>query len=371
MKNPRISFSGKERNQLFLNTRDGDFKKVSGVSGANHQSDSRTFGILDYDRDGQLDFAVGSSNWPLLRMLRNQVGADPQHGQPGNMIAIRLVGGNRTAQASAELSNRDGIGAKVWLTTRLGTQIRERQAGEGLAAQNSSLLYFGVADCESIDKIEIRWPSGIRQSYQNIPANSLVTLYEDPTQDNLASGIAHEPYLRSLRSPQAAKSSYASTAVPTGPNSNSSLKLYFGFSPCCPACDDAITNLRQLRSDLQDSEIEFLGIPFDEATTSEAPQEFQQQHDLPFEVLPLTPETAATVAAAKKAVTSKMHFIAYPTSIVTDHAGRPLLVKWGVPTVSELRKLQSAKMSPAQKLTQENRTQPDRLFSVHIAAEDQ
>src|SRR6185503_298622 len=93
------SLSGYERDKLFLSDHAARFVDASGVSGLDDPSDGRAAGLLDYDRDGFVDVALVSSNAPMLKLFRNQIGCHPASGAPrGGVVALRLVGGNRTAR---------------------------------------------------------------------------------------------------------------------------------------------------------------------------------------------------------------------------------------------------------------------------------
>ena len=105
------SFSGHERNHVFLNQGRKDYVEVSGVSGLDHPGDSRAFAILDYDRDGWQDIAVVNANAPLFQLYRNQMGE--REGAKGGMVAVRFEGGNRSSEASDQWSTRDGYGGGV------------------------------------------------------------------------------------------------------------------------------------------------------------------------------------------------------------------------------------------------------------------
>ena len=92
------SFSGHERNHVFLNQGRADYVEVSGVSGLDHPGDSRAFAILDYDRDGWQDLALVSANAPMFQLYRNQMGE--RAGAVGGMVAVRFEGGNRSSETS-------------------------------------------------------------------------------------------------------------------------------------------------------------------------------------------------------------------------------------------------------------------------------
>ena len=84
-----IPWSGAERNHLFLGGFPGhQFEDLSGVTGLDDPGDGRSFALLDYDRDGWLDVALGSPGAPRLRLLRNGIGDKTR----GGFIALRFVG---------------------------------------------------------------------------------------------------------------------------------------------------------------------------------------------------------------------------------------------------------------------------------------
>ena len=89
-----MSFSGKERNRLFLSRQARQFVDLSALSGLDNIADSRVFAVWDFDRDGWQDIAVANSNAPLLSIYHNDVAAIEKARDTGQMIAIRFVGGN-------------------------------------------------------------------------------------------------------------------------------------------------------------------------------------------------------------------------------------------------------------------------------------
>ena len=157
----RTSVSGGERNPLFLSLQSEQFSDIAGISGLDHPGDSRSFGILDYDRDGWQDIVLVNANAPLLQLFRNQIGLSAKSRDFGGMIALRFVGGNDTPQPQSLFSNRDGYGAKVSVKLGEQTLLREHRAGEGFAAQNSSTMIIGIGKQAQADSVVVRWPSGI------------------------------------------------------------------------------------------------------------------------------------------------------------------------------------------------------------------
>lgn len=171
------SFSGNERNHLYLNHNGTSFSDVSGLSGADLVGDGRSFAYLDYDKDGWLDIVVASANAPQLQILRNQMGDNNAAG--ANHITIRLEGSNKESAATSKASNRDGYGAKIIATLSNSlTLYREHHCGAGMAAQNSNQIHLGLGDSKEITELKIIWPSGHTQTLQNLKANSTHTIRE-------------------------------------------------------------------------------------------------------------------------------------------------------------------------------------------------
>ena len=66
------------------------------------------------------------------------------------------------------------------MTLRCGDRVWTRQltAGSGYQASNQKMLLFGVSDCEKIDRLIVRWPSGIKQTFDDILPNRELTIIE-------------------------------------------------------------------------------------------------------------------------------------------------------------------------------------------------
>ncbi len=121
------SWSGYERNVLFVNNGDGTFSEASGAVGLDFIEDSRSFILADLDHDGRLELIVKNRNAPQLRILHNDMT------EMGRSIVFRLRGAK---------SNRDAIGAAITIESGGLRQTRYLQAGSGFLSQHSKEMLF-------------------------------------------------------------------------------------------------------------------------------------------------------------------------------------------------------------------------------------
>jgi tetratricopeptide (TPR) repeat protein len=153
------TWSGYERNVLYMNHGDGTFSDVSGALGLDFIEDGRSFALADFDGDGKQEMLLKSRNAPQLRLIKNTIPDLPPS------IAFRLKGTK---------SNRDAIGAVV----KLGRQTKSIQAGSGFLAQHSKEVFFGLGETGGEITATIRWPSGMTQQVGGLRANQRVWVTE-------------------------------------------------------------------------------------------------------------------------------------------------------------------------------------------------
>ena len=142
----------------------------------------------DLNGDGYTDLIGTNSSGPIFAgPFDPATGQAPTRDAPGPMF-VWLNGGGDSNWLTLRLkgrmaidgagSNADAIGARVYLTAGGRTQVQEVIAGSSYLSMDSLNLEFGLGSATAVEKIEIRWPSGITQTLQNTPANQLLEITE-------------------------------------------------------------------------------------------------------------------------------------------------------------------------------------------------
>jgi len=184
--------------------------------------------VFDYDNDGDLDLYIANQN-AAPNLYRNERvpstprGAGGPHGHASVDHATRPPSRDRQgavpgAAASPDRhwlmvklladpaagTNRDAVGARVTLVNASGTQIRERDGGNGYCGQSDPRLHFGLGHESRVKLLEVRWPDGGLQYLEDVPADQVVTVRQDPqhyARQMAVSVPPPKPYVR----PQAAQ----------------------------------------------------------------------------------------------------------------------------------------------------------------------
>ncbi|HVK59043.1 MAG TPA: CRTAC1 family protein, partial [Candidatus Kapabacteria bacterium] len=125
---------------------------------------SRSSAMVDLDNDGDLDLVVNDMD-DRPQILINSLAA------LGDVkwLKVKLRG---------TTSNRDGLGARITLTTVGNSWHQQHDGKSGYLAQSSLPLYLGLANAEKIDSLEITWPSGTKQKLTELKPNQLLTVQE-------------------------------------------------------------------------------------------------------------------------------------------------------------------------------------------------
>jgi enediyne biosynthesis protein E4 len=150
--------------QLFRNNGDYTFSEMAAGAGLNdgalHSRRGAAFG--DVDNDGSIDVVTFNMEGPpslFLNQTRNS----------NHRVLLRLVGTK---------SNRSAIGARVSVYTSKMTQVDEVRAGGSYLSTNDPRLHFGLGSDDTIKKLVIEWPSGLRQELKDVKGDAIYTIVE-------------------------------------------------------------------------------------------------------------------------------------------------------------------------------------------------
>lgn len=154
-----------QRPLLFKNVGRERFQVVPAVvdSGLAVVVPGRGAGFGDLDNDGRIDVVISCVDSPP-KVLRNVAKSD------NRWVVFQLVGGEGTPPA--------GIGATLFLTADGRRQRRDVFTGASFASNSDPRAHFGVGSAKRVEKLEIRWPNGKRQTLLNLPTNEVIEIRE-------------------------------------------------------------------------------------------------------------------------------------------------------------------------------------------------
>lgn len=141
-----FSFSGYERDVLFLGLDGRSFLDISGVSGADSVLDGRAGVFADFDNDGDLDVFITNIQSDAHQLFRNNVGQD------SGFVRVIVDGGARYG--------RDAFGTVVRARRGPRTLTKIKTGGSGYLSQHDPRLLFGLAAGDSLRSLDVTWPDG-------------------------------------------------------------------------------------------------------------------------------------------------------------------------------------------------------------------
>jgi len=212
--------------RLYRNNGDGTFADASLTAGFRYPVGIMAAGIADLDNDGYIDIYLGTGN-PELRRVEPNLLYHNRGGQTfeemSRFAGLRNLGkghgrafhdwdsdgdldiyasfggffhgdrwhtalyvnelGNRNHWLQVKLrqpeKNRDAIGARVLLVAGGFRQVQEVTANRGFASTDPPILHFGLGGRRAVDRLEIRWPDGARQTVERPKVDRLMTIRRD------------------------------------------------------------------------------------------------------------------------------------------------------------------------------------------------
>ena len=157
----KLHVTYKQRRILYRNKGNGRFEDVS-AGPILSENVGRGCAFGDLDNDGDIEVVINNLDAPPT-ILRND------GGNKQNWLMVKCVGTQ---------SNRSGIGARVKVTANGRAQIDEVMSGSSYYSHNDLRLHFGLGSATVISKLEIQWPLGRKEAFDDVPANQLVVIEE-------------------------------------------------------------------------------------------------------------------------------------------------------------------------------------------------
>ncbi len=168
-------------NKTFHNLDGIHFEPIGATWGLDHLGISYAAAAGDLDQDGDIDLVVMNVDEPVS-IFRNDIGQS-------NSLTVKLQG---------TLSNRSGIGAKVRVESPLGKQVVDFSPQRGFLSSHEPTLHFGMGNHTNVERLTVEWPSGVVQTYQNLPVNQVVTLTENSLAEKPLATAAKKPLFQQV-----------------------------------------------------------------------------------------------------------------------------------------------------------------------------
>lgn len=156
------NLSAYERNRAFLNLAGRDFLDISYLTGADSDGDGRSVIAGDFRNTGQLDLLVRQSGGGALLLFENQF-------PKAHYLKVSLRGTR---------SNKLGIGARLIATAGGRQLVRELFPVNSFKSQAPAIAHFGLGQASVVDRLTIRWPSGLVQELTDLPADRHIVVSE-------------------------------------------------------------------------------------------------------------------------------------------------------------------------------------------------
>ncbi|WP_178989845.1 FG-GAP-like repeat-containing protein [Winogradskyella schleiferi] len=143
------------------------FEDASAELGLNEQTISVESIDWDYDNDGDIDLFVTNSDGPSFLYENKTLNFNDTNASM-HWFKIHLEG---------TTSNRDAIGTILTLTTTTGT-LKRYYSGVGFLSQSLQAVHFGLNNETLITELQIKWPSGLIETFNDLDADVTIKATE-------------------------------------------------------------------------------------------------------------------------------------------------------------------------------------------------
>ena len=175
-----VSGDNRQSNLLFENNGKGFYKDISNSSGilATGKRIHRSAMFADYDNDGKIDMFITVNGQQIEDGKGNTI-FDVNQGR-GILLQNRSKTKNNWIKVRLEgvQSNRDGFGTVVNIQSNNMNQKQSLVSGQGYFSNHAQELYFGLGNSDMVDIVEIKWPSGLKQIFNDVSPNQTMHILE-------------------------------------------------------------------------------------------------------------------------------------------------------------------------------------------------
>ncbi len=173
-------------NLLFKNDGAGNFEKVEDNEFVNDGGYTQGLAWADYDNDGDLDIFTAKNNY-----FGGNNSLFTNNGNNNNWLKIKLIG-------DVLYGNHNAVGARIYVHATVDgqplMQMREvsAQSGGGQGGQNDLVQFFGLGDATAVDSVKVKWQH-IEFVETNVAVNQLFNMYlvisgvEEMQEENIPS----------------------------------------------------------------------------------------------------------------------------------------------------------------------------------------
>lgn len=166
----------KQQVQLLVGDGRGTFAEVTELAGPFFREKhlGRGVAVGDFDNDGRPDIVIGL-NGESVKLLHNETDTN------NHWLRLDLVGDGKK-------SNRNAIGAKVEIEAGGRKLVRWVHGGGSYLSASDRRILVGLAAADRAERVVVTWPSGVKQEFGDLAANSAWRLTENKPQAERAIG---------------------------------------------------------------------------------------------------------------------------------------------------------------------------------------
>ncbi len=157
----------KQSSRLFINQKDGTFKEMASFYGINDTGQGRGVSCFDYDRDGDIDI-ITANNTGSVSFYRNTMHS--KNNPSTHFLTVKLLG---------KAPNRHAIGARIYLQSASGKQMREVRIENNFMSQNPVESHFGLGSDKQVKTLRVVWPDGRETRFSNLSVNQMLVLRQE------------------------------------------------------------------------------------------------------------------------------------------------------------------------------------------------